>query len=79
MKLPPILFISIQRDWTTTRELTSVRASPRIRDITLLMNMTESFYATKEERRKNAKREYEKQMAERAHLQGLRFPSYLTC
>ncbi|CEO61154.1 ABC transporter ATP-binding protein [Penicillium brasilianum] len=29
----------------------------------------ESFYATKEERRKNAKREYEKQMAERAHLQ----------
>lgn len=31
----------------------------------------ESFYATKEERRKNAKREYEKQMAERAHLQGL--------
>ncbi|OKP02335.1 hypothetical protein PENSUB_7099 [Penicillium subrubescens] len=30
----------------------------------------ESFYATKEERRKNAKREYEKQMAERAHLQG---------
>ncbi|OJJ87289.1 putative AAA family ATPase GCN20 [Aspergillus glaucus CBS 516.65] len=29
----------------------------------------ESFYATKEERRKNAKREYEKQMLERAHLQ----------
>ncbi|KAJ5882153.1 uncharacterized protein N7529_000825, partial [Penicillium soppii] len=29
----------------------------------------ESFYATKEERRKTAKREYEKQMAERAHLQ----------
>ena len=29
----------------------------------------DSFYATKEERRKNAKREYEKQMAERAHLQ----------
>ncbi|KAJ6000271.1 ABC transporter ATP-binding protein [Penicillium waksmanii] len=29
----------------------------------------ESFYATKEERRKIAKREYEKQMAERAHLQ----------
>ncbi|BCR84938.1 putative AAA family ATPase GCN20 [Aspergillus chevalieri] len=29
----------------------------------------ESFYATKEERRKNAKREYERQMAERAHLQ----------
>lgn len=29
----------------------------------------ESFYATKEERRKNAKREYEKQMTERAHLQ----------
>ncbi|EAW10072.1 putative AAA family ATPase GCN20 [Aspergillus clavatus NRRL 1] len=29
----------------------------------------ESFYATKEERKKNAKREYEKQMAERAHLQ----------
>ncbi|KAJ6107955.1 ABC transporter ATP-binding protein [Penicillium sp. IBT 18751x] len=29
----------------------------------------ESFYATKEERRKMAKREYEKQMAERAHLQ----------
>jgi ATPase subunit of ABC transporter with duplicated ATPase domains len=30
----------------------------------------DSFYATKEERKKNAKREYEKQMAERAHLQG---------
>lgn len=30
----------------------------------------DSFYATKEERRKTAKREYEKQMAERAHLQG---------
>ncbi|SPO02715.1 probable positive effector protein GCN20 [Cephalotrichum gorgonifer] len=29
----------------------------------------ESFYATKEERKKTAKREYEKQMAERAHLQ----------
>ena len=29
----------------------------------------DSFYNTKEERRKNAKREYEKQMAERAHLQ----------
>ncbi|KAK4984289.1 ATP-binding cassette, regulator of translational elongation [Elasticomyces elasticus] len=29
----------------------------------------ESFYATKEERRKTAKREYEKQMGERAHLQ----------
>ncbi|KAJ5907952.1 ABC transporter ATP-binding protein [Penicillium taxi] len=29
----------------------------------------ESFYATKEERRKMAKREYEKQMGERAHLQ----------
>ncbi|RMD43905.1 hypothetical protein DV735_g1240, partial [Chaetothyriales sp. CBS 134920] len=29
----------------------------------------DSFYATKEERRKNAQREYEKQMAERAHLQ----------
>ncbi|KAB8076297.1 P-loop containing nucleoside triphosphate hydrolase protein [Aspergillus leporis] len=29
----------------------------------------DSFYATKEERKKNAKREYEKQMAERAHLQ----------
>ncbi|OKL58892.1 hypothetical protein UA08_05778 [Talaromyces atroroseus] len=29
----------------------------------------ESFYATKEERRKNAKREYENQMAQRAHLQ----------
>lgn len=28
-----------------------------------------SFYATKEERKKTAKREYEKQMAERAHLQ----------
>ncbi|PLB34013.1 putative AAA family ATPase GCN20 [Aspergillus candidus] len=28
-----------------------------------------SFYGTKEERKKNAKREYEKQMAERAHLQ----------
>ncbi|RMZ88933.1 hypothetical protein DV736_g3852, partial [Chaetothyriales sp. CBS 134916] len=28
-----------------------------------------SFYATKEERRKNAQREYDKQMAERAHLQ----------
>lgn len=33
-------------------------------------NAPESFYATKEERRKNTKREYEKQMAERAHLQG---------
>lgn len=32
---------------------------------------TDSFYATKEERKKNAKREYEKQMAERAHLQGM--------
>ncbi|GFF37791.1 uncharacterized ABC transporter ATP-binding protein C29A3.09c [Aspergillus udagawae] len=29
----------------------------------------DSFYATKEERKKMAKREYEKQMAERAHLQ----------
>lgn len=29
----------------------------------------ESFYATREERKKTAKREYEKQMAERAHLQ----------
>jgi len=29
----------------------------------------DSFYATKEERRKVAEREYEKQMAERAHLQ----------
>ncbi|RMJ28321.1 hypothetical protein PHISP_00798 [Aspergillus sp. HF37] len=29
----------------------------------------DTFYATKEERRKSAKREYEKQMAERAHLQ----------
>ncbi|KAI4947524.1 hypothetical protein J4E91_006344 [Alternaria rosae] len=29
----------------------------------------DSFYATKEERRKTAVREYEKQMAERAHLQ----------
>jgi ATP-binding cassette, subfamily F, member 3 len=29
----------------------------------------DSFYATREERRKTAKREYEKQMAERAHLQ----------
>ncbi|KAH1598243.1 hypothetical protein KXX44_005668 [Aspergillus fumigatus] len=29
----------------------------------------DSFYATKEERKKIAKREYEKQMAERAHLQ----------
>lgn len=29
----------------------------------------DSFYATKEERKKTAKREYEKQMAERAHLQ----------
>ncbi|KAF1356732.1 ABC transporter domain-containing protein [Delphinella strobiligena] len=29
----------------------------------------ESFYATKEERRKTLKREYEKQMGERAHLQ----------
>lgn len=29
----------------------------------------EQFYATKEERRKTAKREYEKQMQERAHLQ----------
>jgi ATPase subunit of ABC transporter with duplicated ATPase domains len=33
-------------------------------------NGVDSFYATKEERKKNAKREYEKQMAERAHLQG---------
>ncbi|KAI9674685.1 MAG: hypothetical protein M1817_001588 [Caeruleum heppii] len=30
----------------------------------------DSFYATKEERRKTAKREYENQMAQRAHLQG---------
>ena len=29
----------------------------------------ESFYATREERKKTARREYEKQMAERAHLQ----------
>ncbi|KAM0251265.1 hypothetical protein ACHAQJ_008256 [Trichoderma viride] len=29
----------------------------------------ESFYATREERKKTAKREYEKQMGERAHLQ----------
>jgi len=29
----------------------------------------DSFYATKEERRKNAKREYENSMAQRAHLQ----------
>ena len=29
----------------------------------------DSFYATKEERRKNAKREYENQMAQREHLQ----------
>ncbi|KAL9106370.1 MAG: hypothetical protein Q9227_008571 [Pyrenula ochraceoflavens] len=29
----------------------------------------DSFYATKEERRKNAKREYDNQMAQRAHLQ----------
>lgn len=29
----------------------------------------DTFYATKEERKKSAKREYEKQMAERAHLQ----------
>lgn len=29
----------------------------------------ESFYATREERKKSAKKEYEKQMAERAHLQ----------
>lgn len=29
----------------------------------------DSFYATKEERRKSAKREYENQMAQRAHLQ----------
>ena len=29
----------------------------------------DSFYATKEERRKTAKREYENQMAQRAHLQ----------
>jgi ATP-binding cassette subfamily F protein 3 len=34
----------------------------------------DSFYATKEERKKQAKREYEKQMAERAHLQGLSSP-----
>jgi len=30
---------------------------------------SDSFYATKEERRKTAKREYENQMAQRAHLQ----------
>jgi hypothetical protein len=36
--------------------------------------VTDSFYATKEERKKNAKREYENQMAQRAHLQGLRLP-----
>jgi ATP-binding cassette subfamily F protein 3 len=29
------------------------------------------FYATKEERRKTAEREYENQMAQRAHLQGM--------
>ncbi|KAF9741036.1 translation initiation regulator [Paraphaeosphaeria minitans] len=33
------------------------------------LNVLESFYATKEERRKTAKREYEKQMEVRAHLQ----------
>ncbi|EON61376.1 ATP-binding cassette, sub-family F, member 3 [Coniosporium apollinis CBS 100218] len=32
-------------------------------------NFADSFYATKEERRKTAKREYENQMVQRAHLQ----------
>lgn len=34
-----------------------------------LTDLQDSFYATKEERRKTAKREYENQMAQRAHLQ----------
>ena len=34
-----------------------------------LISCSDSFYATKEERRKTAKREYENQMAQRAHLQ----------
>ena len=33
------------------------------------LTSTDSFYNTKEERRKTAKREYENQMAQRAHLQ----------
>lgn len=36
----------------------------------ILTAFAESFYATKEERRKTAKKEYENQMAQRAHLQG---------
>ena len=35
----------------------------------MLILRPDSFYATKEERRKTAKREYETQMAQRAHLQ----------
>lgn len=35
----------------------------------MLILCPDSFYATKEERRKTAKREYETQMAQRAHLQ----------
>ena len=38
--------------------------------INILTTVKDSFYATKEERKKNQRREYEKQMAERAHLQG---------
>lgn len=40
-------------------------------DIEALLICVDSFYATKEERRKTAKREYENQMVQRAHLQGL--------
>ena len=35
----------------------------------LMLTVSDSFYNTKEERRKTAKREYENQMAQRAHLQ----------
>ena len=35
----------------------------------LLLTSLDSFYNTKEERRKTAKREYDNQMAQRAHLQ----------
>ncbi len=38
----------------------------------------DSFYATKEERRKTAKREYENQMVQRQHLQS-QSGAYLSC
>lgn len=41
----------------------------KLSDQFILIVRPDSFYATKEERRKSAKREYDNQMAQRAHLQ----------